>query len=234
MFNIGICDDGKNMCASLEMMILLYKKEKNISIDTNVWHSGEELCNYLKKGNQIDILFLDIELFKLSGIDVGNFIRNELEDRGMQIIYISAKSSYAQQLFKTQPIDFLVKPITKMQIYEVLALAIQNFIINIQKFEFQNGKNYYYIPFEKIKYFESEGRKVKVITSKETYWFYGKLKEVFKRLPSDFIIIHQSIVVNKSYIFKHTYENITLQDGANLEISKGKRKLVRETLFRER
>ena len=62
---------------------------------------------------EYDILFLDIELFRMTGIEAGDFIRNRLEDRSMQIIYISGKSSYARELFKTQPMDFLVKPITK-------------------------------------------------------------------------------------------------------------------------
>lgn len=61
----------------------------------------------------LDILFLDIELFKMTGIEIGHYIRNELDDMGLQLIYISGQPSYAQQLFKTQPMDFLVKPITQ-------------------------------------------------------------------------------------------------------------------------
>ena len=115
MYNIGICDDGENICASIENMILQYAEEKKIKTDIKLWYSGEGLCNFLKQGGHLDILFLDIELFELTGIEVGSFIRNKMEDRGMQIIYISGKSSYAQKLFKTQPMDFLVKPITRQQ-----------------------------------------------------------------------------------------------------------------------
>ena len=62
MFHIGICDDGKLVCTAIEEMILIYAKEMNYDVDTKVWFHGEELKKYLTQGNQLDILFLDIEL----------------------------------------------------------------------------------------------------------------------------------------------------------------------------
>lgn len=136
MYNIGICDDGLNTCASLEKMVLQYAEKNKLKMLTQVWYTGEELCTFLEQGGHLDILFLDIELFNLSGIEVGDFIRNRMEDRGMQIIYISGESSYAQRLFKSQPMDFLVKPITQQQIDDSLALAVKLIEKNSEKFEF--------------------------------------------------------------------------------------------------
>lgn len=233
MYNIGICDDGKNICASIENMILQYAKENRVDVDIQVWYSGENLREYLRQGNHIDILFLDIELFELSGTEVGNFIRNELEDRGMQIIYISGKASYAQSLFKTQPMEFLVKPIYYAQIEEVLNLAIKIIGRNRKKFEYQNGNEYYYIPYTDIMYFASMGRKVKIITTSGEREFYGRLQEIDKELSDDFITIHKSYIVNKEYIAKYTYEMVELFNGTILTISKANRKDIRERLLRE-
>lgn len=47
MYNIGICDDGKGICASLEEMVQQYAKEKKISLETMVWYTAEKLCSYL-------------------------------------------------------------------------------------------------------------------------------------------------------------------------------------------
>ena len=47
MYNVGICDDGDNICISIENMLLQYAQEKNIQIDTNVWYTGESLRDYL-------------------------------------------------------------------------------------------------------------------------------------------------------------------------------------------
>nr|WP_304956193.1 ATP-binding cassette domain-containing protein [uncultured Acetatifactor sp.] len=66
MYNIGICDDGENICTSIETMLLQYAREKKIQVDTNVWYTGESLRDYLVSGGYLDILFLDIELFKMT------------------------------------------------------------------------------------------------------------------------------------------------------------------------
>lgn len=233
MYQIGICDDGKYICATIEAMIMQYAEIKELPVEVMVWYTGEGLVDYLKKGNRIDILFLDIELAELSGIEVGSFIRNQLEDRGMQILYISAKASYAQKLFKTQPLDFLIKPILQEQMNEVLELAVKIVGRNAEKFQFQCGRDYYYIPFGDIMYFVSEGRKIKIMTVHGEREFYGKIKELITKLSEDFIMIHQSYAVNKNHISRYTYETVELTDGTILAISRVNRKQVREKLLWE-
>lgn len=233
MYTIGICDDGENVCIAIEKMLLQYAKERNIRVDTNVWYSGEGLRDYLEAGNHLDILFLDIELFKMTGIEVGNYIRKQLDDMGMQIVYISGKSSYAQQLFKTQPLDFLVKPILQAQINETMETAVRIIKKKEERFEFQQGKEHYYVPMGDIVYFGSEGRKIKVVTMKSTFEFYGRLKEIAKRLSEEFIVIHQSYIVNREYVFRYTYEMVELVDGTILTISLANRKLVRDRILKE-
>lgn len=233
MYHIGICDDGINICTSIENMLLQCGAEKNIQLDINIWYTGEGLKDYLEQGNHLDILFLDIELFRMTGIEVGDYIRNQLDDMGMQIIYISGKASYAQQLFRTQPLDFLVKPISQSRIRDVLEMAVRVLKKKNERFEFRQGKDYYYVPMGDIIYFVSEGRKVKIVTMKETYEFYGRLKEIAKGLSEDFIVIHQSYIVNEEYIFRYTYEMVELTDGTILTISPANRKQVRERILRE-
>lgn len=234
MYHIGICDDGINICTSIENMLLQCGAEKNLQLDINIWYTGEGLKDYLEQGNHLDILFLDIELFRMTGIEVGDYIRNQLDDMGMQIIYISGKASYAQQLFRTQPLDFLVKPVSQSRIRDVLEMAVRVLKKKNERFEFRQGKDYYYVPMGDIVYFGSEGRKVKIVTMKETYEFYGRLKEIAKGLSEDFIVIHQSYIVNEEYIFRYTYEMVELTDGTILTISPANRKQVRERILREK
>lgn len=201
-------------------------------MDTKIWYTGEALCQYLEQGGHLDILFLDIELFEVTGIEVGDFIRNKMEDRGMQIVYISGKSSYAQKLFKTQPLDFLVKPITQQQIEDALELGVKLLEKNRQKFEFQNGKDYYYISYGEIIYFESEGRKIKIVAVGAEKAFYGGIRDLEKKLPREFFTIHQSYVINKAHVVRYTYEMVEMDNGTMLSISKAYRKQVRERLLR--
>ena len=232
MYHIGICDDGKNTCAALEEMVWLYANKTKLQMNIKIWYAGEELCKYLEQNGHLDILFLDIELFELSGIEVGDFIRNRMENRGMQIIYISGKSSYAQKLFKTQPMDFLVKPITVKQIESSLELAVKLLKKNAEKFEFQIGKAYYYISYGEILYFESEDRKIKIVMADAEKEFYGRIRELEKKLPKEFLSIHRSYVINKVHVTRYAYEMVEMDNGTTLVISKAYRKQVRENLLR--
>ncbi len=233
MYNVGICDDGENICASIENMLLRYAKEKLVQVDVYVWYTGEGLKDYLEQGNHLDILFLDIELFKMTGIEVGSYIRNVLDNMGLQIIYISGKASYALQLFKTQPMDFLVKPVLQEHIDHVMDLAIRIIEKRQERFEFRQGKDYYYIAMGDIVYFESKGKKIKIVTLQNTYEFYGRLKDVIKQLSEDFIMIHQSYVINREHVLRYTYELVELVNGTILTISKVNRRQVRERILRD-
>lgn len=55
MYNIGICDDGENICASVENMLLKYAEKKAVQVDVQVWYTGEKLRDYLARGNHLDI-----------------------------------------------------------------------------------------------------------------------------------------------------------------------------------
>lgn len=232
MYEIGICDDGENICSQLEEYILEIAKEKSIQIDIKIWYSGEELRDYLAEGGYLDILFLDIELCKMTGIDVGDYIRNDLDNRFMQLIYISGKSSYAQQLFKTQPMDFLIKPITKCQISESIETALKIIKKKQERFEFQQGRDHYFISQGNILYFESQRRKIIIFTTDGSFQFYGKLKDIHKTLSEDFIAIHQSYIINKNHVLRYTYEQVEMKNGDNLTISQNMRHKVRDLLLK--
>lgn len=232
MYNIGICDDGKNICASIEKMISVCADKKNMEVEVNVWYAGEQLCEFLEQGGQLDILFLDIQLLELSGIAVGDFIRNKMEDRKMQIIYISGEASYARRLFKTQPMDFLVKPITQQQIDNSVELAVKILDKKAAKFEFQNGKEHLFVPYDDILYFESNARKIKVVRNKAANEFYGSMKELEKNLPMNFLQIHQSYIINREHVVRYAYETVEMDNGKILMISKTHRRRVRDRLLR--
>ena len=231
-YEIGICDDGENTCSQIEGYLLRYAKEKSLQFDVKIWHTGEALKDYLSIGGRLDILFLDIELVMMTGIEVGHYIRKDLDDIQMQLIYISGKPSYAQQLFKTQPTDFLLKPISYEQIAEVMETTIKILKRKTERFEFQQGKERFYVSQGSIMYFESQGRKIRLFTPTAVYDFYGKLNDIKNGLSEDFIAIHKSFIINKHYVKRYTYETVEMENGDILGISQNQRRQVRDTLLR--
>lgn len=171
---------------------------------------------------------MDIELSDGNGIELGEYIREELQDFQMKIVYLSHEPRYAMQLFQTEPMDFLIKPVRK----EPLEGVLQRFFkqqTGLQKvFLYKRGHGVGQIPYNSILYFQSMNHKVVIHTTAGQREFYGKLKEVEDTVPENFIRIHKSYLVNECFIVRFHYEKIILQNEQILTISKSYRSEIQK------
>lgn len=231
MYNIGICDDEKDTCTQIAGMVYEYGKKEKMEIEVSIWNTGEELYEDLAKKKPVDLLFLDIELVSIDGIQVGRLIRNELENPDISIAYISSKSSYALELFKIHPIDFLIKPVSAQDIWDTIDEALRLHNRNNTVFEYRANGYSCRIPHKYIIYFYSENKKINMVTKDSITQFTGKIKDIIEVLPESFIQIHQSYIINMNYISECSYETVKMSGGAELNISQPYRKLVRKAIM---
>ena len=241
MFHIAVCDDEPQVCVQLEKMMERYGAQNGVELEVNVFYSGETLYQAISSSGASgpDLIFLDIELKLLSGVDVGRMIREELRDEGIQIVYISAKQGYAMELFEVRPLHFLLKPLDEKKVFDVTEKARELSGRRRRFFEYDMGKEHYRIPLSKIMYFESRGRKIRLVTASEPAdteaLFYGKLTQVARDLAGeDFIQIHQSYLIHHLHVRAYEYNQVTLINQVALPISQPYRKAVREALLRRR
>lgn len=235
MFRVAICDDEQSMCSRIERIILDYQKVNGEKIDISIFLTGEELCKYIKEGQAFDLIFLDIELNEINGIEVGRIIREEIKDEITQIVYISAKKDYAIELFENRPLNFLVKPISDEKIVKNLEITIELHKRGNLFFEFSRNAVFYKIPYKDIMYFASNDKKIRVITINEEYEYYGKLSDLEELTKDkDFILIHKSYLVNYLYILEARYDELKLTNNEKLPISQAYRKEVRNKLIMRR
>lgn len=231
MHRVAICDDEIKTCSELESMVLQYGNDHGIQFEVDVWYSGEKLCSSFEQGNEWDLLFLDIELITTDGIAVGRYIRNELKNRECVIVYISSKSSYALSLFKVSPLDFLVKPLKMKEVEDALERYIEEYEQKNQLFEYFVKGVSYKIPYKDIVYFYSDDKKINIVAKDKERLYNGKMREIIKMVPHNFLQIHQSFVVNLDYVEICQYEKVVLQGGTVLNISQPYRKTVREQIM---
>ena len=233
MLKIAICDDDKALCMQLKDM--LNEIIENTDAEIYVFNTGEELCDLLINGSRFDIIFLDIELCEINGVEVGKKIRNELNDELTQIIYISAKDSYAMELFDIRPLNFLVKPLKREKIESVLKTAKKIMYSSNQYYEYKIGNVNFNVLISDILYFESSGRKVKIILNDDIKEYYGKLSEVEEKIKdNDFFFIHKSYFINYNHVIEYAYEYVKMSNNEVLGISQNNRKAVREKLLQKK
>lgn len=229
MYRIGVCDDEKNTCAEIEKMIREYGKQKMLELETVLWHTGEALCEALGR-TRLDLLFLDIELVTTSGIEVGRYIRNEMENHEIAIAYISSKSSYAMELFKIRPVDFLIKPIRYEDVAEIIEESLKLQRRNKQIFEYHTKGIYGKVQYKDIICFSSDNKKINIMTPDSVIVFNGRLRDIMPQLPENFIQIHQSYIINLDHMLSCTYESVTMSKEMVLNISQPYRKEVRRQI----
>lgn len=233
MYRIGICDDEMETCFQIEHDLLNYGENKNIVIDTEVFSNGEELCGCLTDKERFDLIFLDIELGKMNGVEVGHVIREQMNDNETQVIFISSKENYALQLFQIRPFDFLVKPIRYENIERVMNTYIRLFDTEKYFFEYKVGKQTERMNVKEIIYFRSNAKKIEMTTVNGQYEFYGKMNNVEKQLDgTKFWRVHKSYIVNCDYILAYKSSEISLTHGNDVvPISQAYRESVKEKIM---
>lgn len=231
MIRIAICDDDEVFCHYLEEMIHASGVILETSLLTEVFFDGENLCNYIKQGNYFDIIFLDIVMDKMNGIFTGKTIRNYLGE-DVQIIFVSAKESYAMELFAIRPMHFLIKPVREEEVYQVLTTALCLLEKNSSMFSYQINKQYYYITMKKIQYFEVRNRQIVIHTQDGQITYYGRLAEVIEQVSGHrFLQISRSEVVSYSAIEAYQPDKVRLFGGTELRIGRMRQKEVQKHMI---
>ena len=198
MVRIAICDDDKAFAGEIESLIIRLADVMCLKIETDVYFDGASLLDGLKNGYKYELMFLDIEMKKLNGIDAARRIR-EL-NRSVLLIYVSAHEQYLKELFEVEPFRFLSKPLDEKLFQRYFQEAIVRIEESNAYFQYKNYKVMRKVPFRDILYFESDYRMVNIHLSDGTQeQFYGKLNDVEKEVRETsqcFIRIHQSYLVN--------------------------------------
>lgn len=232
MYRIGICDDEMEFCTEIEGFVQEYAEKEKITVETEVFTSGEVLFETMNNENTFDLLFLDIELGGIDGVEVGHRLREKVENEAMQIIYVSSKESYAMQLFQIRPFDFLTKPVTMEKITKVMSEYKRLFIDRNIFFTYHVGKSIYRISENDIMYFRCEGKKIQVITTKDKREYYGKMADVEKQIAMNkFCVVHKSYIVNINYVSEFCPDEVVMCNGIRIPISQSMRKKVREKIL---
>ena len=226
MYQIAVCDDDKIFCQQFRQNLDTVVKELDMQCNISIWYTAESLQKHLTDGNKIDLIFLDIEFLELDGVSLGRFIRENLLNYRMQLIYISHEQGHAMKLFETEPMDFLVKPIDASHIQKVLQRFLKQQSYTSESFTFKEERGNAQLPYDSIWYFQSMNHKIIIHTKDEQREFYGKLSDVEKMVPNHFIRIHKSYLVNEFFISRFHYDKVILRNQQTLTISKPYRNAV--------
>lgn len=230
MLNIAILDDDICICSEIESILLQHLKNYYLKFNIDIFYNGNKFIEQLEYGEKYDILFLDIEIGDLTGLDIGKYVRETLKDEIMKIIYISSHTSYAIKLFKVRPTHFLVKPIKKEEFIDIINILLNLINSQYEYFEFNLDFNIRRVYLKDIIYFNTikESKKIMLRTPKKDFIFYGRIKEIYNFLKEyRFIQPFNSYIVNYDYVKNIEKDKIILFNGEEVPLSRYKIKEIK-------
>lgn len=230
MINVAICDDDLAITGKIESIIQNIAKKNFIQLETEVFWNGKQLVELIENGEYFDIIFLDIEIGHEDGISIAKRIRKT--DKRVLIIYVTSYECYMKDSFEVRPFQFLVKPVNEKRLEACFRSACEDINNEECYFRYNYQRISHKIPLQDILYFESNKRKIRVITATETFELYGKLNDIEESLKSSkisFLRVHQSFLVNYRHIDGLSYDFLILNNGKRISISEERRKKISES-----
>lgn len=204
--NIAICDDDEVFRNFLEKHLKNYFDERSIPLNFFKFAGGEEL---LESSILFDLVFLDIEMGRTNGINVGREIKRKNPHN--IIFIITSHEGYLDDAFKIHAFRFLSKPLSIVRLYKALddaAELINNDIIVFYDFKSACDVRIY---TNDIIFIEIERRRTKIVTVNGTYYSSKKLvywKSILNGIS--FACPHSSYIANLDYAIKHTRNMLVL------------------------
>lgn len=227
MLNIAICDDDIRTTGRMDMVMQKIAKRNFVDIETEVFWNGESLLKSIKEKSYFDIIYLDIEMDREDGISVAKKIR--LYDKNVRIIYVTGYENHMRESFSVRPFQFLVKPVSEQVLEACFLEAYEDIKREDHYFRYRYRRVNHKIPIREIIYFESNKRKISIVTEKGTYNVYGKLNEIEESLresKTSFLRVHQSFLVNYEHVLGQAYDYVVMDNGMKISISEDRRRKI--------
>jgi len=162
----------------------------------NSYENAVDAINAFSTGEDIDLIFLDIEMPEMSGIDFLETLTNP-----PQIIIVSSKEKYALEAFNYDVTDYLLKPVTYSRFFKAINKANVRFKTKVDTKDneifIKKNSALVRLKYNDILWVEALENYVIFTTFGEKYTIHFTMKAIESKLPSNmFTRVHRSFIVN--------------------------------------
>ena len=208
---IAVCDDEKG---TRDMFAEKIRKAYPAA-ELSLYQSGEELLLSVKEP---DILLLDIQMPGKNGMETAKELRKR--NKKTIIIFVTALEGFVFQAFDVGAFHYLVKPFDDDKFASVLQTAVnrrlEKSVNAAASLVITRGGEHITVNPQEIIYAEVFDRKIILHTLQDEIEYYGKMKELEKKVGEDFYRPHRAYLVNMNYIRKYDATAIYLSKGQAL------------------
>lgn len=230
-YRLAICEDDSIVREGIHRFCEETLTKENISHEIKEFSGAEELDEALKaEPEAFDLLILDIMLGEKSGMELAKDVRRW--DEKTSIIFVTGYQEYIEMGYDVQASQFLIKPIVWDKLRTALLRDCRK-KYGQKNVVLQKGRKLLKLPLEDILYAEADGRHgVLIFFSEGTESFPINLSKLEEQIEGkQFVRCHNSYLVNLKHIRRLDKQNLILDNGQDLPISRTYLKKCQEMLI---
>lgn len=224
MLKVAFCDDDLSILEEIAILLDKYRVDRNQEIEYAAFNSPFELVAGIEKGMRLDILFLDVVMPGINGIEVAREIRQY--DNHVKIIFLTSSTEFAVQSYTVGAYFYQLKPIWEESFLRLMDSAISECEKQQQRSLILRCKSgIARIDLDKLEYCEVNGRTLLFHLENGTdLESTGKLDELCNQLTQyeNFLRPHRSFLINMEYIQNISSKMITMSGATEIPIPHGK------------
>ena len=216
--DIAVVDDEKAIREHICGLVEERQPESRIE----AYATGEEL---LASGKRFDIVFLDIQMEGMNGIEAARCLREKNANLGVEdtvLVFITGIRDYVFDALDLYAFQYLLKPIDEGKFAEVLERAVREAAKKKERRVLFIKSRNLTLDQSEILYIESRAKKVEIHTVRQTIEIYAAMDELEGQLGDEFYRCHRAYIVNMDCITEYDSESITLTNSDRVYLTKKK------------
>ena len=223
--NIAIIEDSGQELSLLERCLQSYLSSRQVYRVIDTYTSGEAfLENWPSKS--YDLVFLDILMEGISGIEVARKIRET--DSECLLIFISSSKEYALQGFEVRAFDYLLKPLSEERFQKTMDLCQNELAKHICYIEVKESRIPAKIPLNEIIYTDYYNHYIHIHTAARLIRSYQQF-DVFSPLLlcyPQFLCCYRNCIVNMDHVDSVDKHDFVMENGERVPITRGNRNSI--------
>ena len=231
MLKIAICDDSRIFLGCAEKLIRKWSDDRRIPVKIYSFNNGDALISS-NKNERLDIIFLDIIMPLLNGMDAARELRRC--DKSVKIIFLTSSPEFALESYEVKAQGYILKPIAYDKLKEILDECVQTLNDEPKNLIIKTSSGYQKIYFHEIEYAEAQNKKVifhlrsgNIVESVEPFHSFA---DRFS-LKDGFFKCHRSYLVYLQNVDHFTTTEITTKSGRSIPVSRSYAKAFKEAYF---
>lgn len=196
---MAVCDDLEEERALLGHMLRSYAQRKGLSLQLHLFVSGEELLHNIRQVCACQVLFLDVYMSGISGVEAARRLR--AAGYGASIVFATTSTDHGVDSFEVRASDYLVKPFRQEDVDRTMDWCLEHLPDSLRVLPVYAEGERQELPLSSISYVEVLGHQCHIHTSRQTVVVRRGLDDLEAAIGSrDFLRCHRSFLVNLNFV----------------------------------